>query len=414
LRPRPIRDAAHDARCLRSPSRDLRLVDPLNIEAAAVIKVAYDHQTFSMQAYGGISRYVCELAQRIPRQAGFETCVVAPVHFNSHLAQSPSKTFGVYVPMRIPWSGRLYRLTNRVVAAPMMRAYSPDIVHRTYYAVTPAPPGAALAVTVHDMIHELFPNYFARNDPTTQLKRASVQAADLILCNSQSTANDLMRLFGVSDQKIHVTHLGVSDFLSGRNVAPLSAPGQRPYLLYVGHRGGYKNFEGALRAYARLPRLQEAFDWVVFGGVPLSDAEQSLFAELKLRPDAVHRLVGDDEALARAYTGAHAFIYPSMYEGFGIPPLEAMAHGCPVASAGVSSMPEVVGDAAQSFDPHDVESMLQALETICFDEQRRQWLIAQGRQRIGLFSWDRCAAETAAAYRAALGSSVQRESAAAT
>jgi glycosyltransferase involved in cell wall biosynthesis len=93
-----------------------------------------------------------------------------------------------------------------------------------------------------------------------------------------------------------------------------------------------------------------------------------------------------------------------MYEGFGIPPLEAMLHGCPVASAGVSSIPEVVGDAAQSFDPNDVESMRQALETICFDEQRRRWLVARGRQRAAQFSWDRCAAQTAAVYRAALAS----------
>jgi glycosyltransferase involved in cell wall biosynthesis len=285
------------------------------------------------------------------------------------------------VRMRRPWSSRLYHWANRVASASMMRAYSPNIVHRTYYAATSAPSGAVLAVTVHDMIHELFPNYFARNDPTTQLKRASVQAADLILCNSQSTANDLMRLFDVSDRKICVTHLGVGDTLAGRTAARAAAPGQRPYLLYVGHRGGYKNFEGALRAYAYSWRLREDFNWLLFGGAPLSDAEQSLFAELQLRPDAVHRMVGDDEALACAYAGAHAFIYPSMYEGFGIPPLEAMAQGCPVASAGVSSIPEVVGDATQSFDPHDVESMLQALETVCFDEQRRQWLIARGRYR---------------------------------
>jgi glycosyltransferase involved in cell wall biosynthesis len=103
-----------------------------------------------------------------------------------------------------------------------------------------------------------------------------------------------------------------------------------------------------------------------------------------------------------------------MYKKIGMPPLEAMAFACPAASAGVSSIPEVVGDANRTFDPHDVASMLQAFETVCFDEQRRQWLNGQGRQRIGLLSWDRCTSEIAATYRAALGWGMQRQSAAAT
>jgi glycosyltransferase involved in cell wall biosynthesis len=377
-----------------------------------VIKVAYDHQTFSMQAHGGISRYICELAQGVARQPGFETCVVAPLHFNSHLAQSTSKTLGRYVHLPSPRLRRLYRWVNRIAAAPMMHTCRPDIIHRTYYASPPAPAAAVVAVTVHDMIHELFPGHFSPGDPTTRLKRASVQAADLIFCNSQSTANDLMQLFGVSAKKIHVTHLAAGELPAGRSMPALPAPGQRPYLLYVGHRDGYKNFEGALRAYASSSRLHEAFDWLLFGGAPLSDAERARFADLKLRPDAVHRSAGDDDALSRAYAGARAFVYPSMYEGFGIPPLEAMLHGCPVASAGVSSIPEVVGDAAQSFDPNDVESMRQALETICFDEQRRQWLVSRGLQRAAQFSWDRCAEQTAAVYRAALASGAPRQFAA--
>jgi glycosyltransferase involved in cell wall biosynthesis len=373
-----------------------------------VIKIAYDQQIFSIQSYGGISRYVCELAHRVAAQPGFETRVIAPLHFNSHLANSCARTWGMYAPMRLPRSGRLYRLISSLAAGPMMRAYRPTIVHRTYYAATPAPAGAMLAVTVHDMIHELFPECFPVDDPTTRLKRASVQAADLVLCNSRSTADDLIRLFGVAERKIHVTHLGASTVIAKRSAAPASAPGQRPYLLYVGHRSGYKNFEGALRAYSQSARLREAFDWLLFGGTPLTDSERSLIASLELRTDAIHRIGGDDDMLASVYAGAHAFVYPSRYEGFGIPPLEAMAQNCPVACAGVSSIPEVVGDAAESFDPVDIGSMRQAIETVCFDEQRRKWLIAQGQQRFGLFSWDRCAAETAAAYQAALGSVVQR------
>jgi glycosyltransferase involved in cell wall biosynthesis len=364
-----------------------------------MIKVAYDYQAFEIQSYGGVSRYCCELAQGVPHHWDFETRVIAPVHFNRYLWQSKAAVSGVYRQR----NRRIYRAINRLAAGVMMRAFNPDIVHRTYYAATPAPSGATVVVTVHDMIHELFADHFQRDDPTTRLKRASVEAADLVLCNSRHTANDLMRLFGVPVGKIRVTHLAAGDALTRANAPPAPSPHGREYLLYVGQRRGYKNFEGAMRAYAQSPRLCEGFDWVLFGGAEIDNVERALFASLGLRADAVHRLTGDDDCLASAYAGAHAFIYPSKYEGFGIPPLEAMAQGCPVACSSVSSIPEVVGDAAQLFDPTDMESMRQAMETVCFDMARREWLIAQGRQRAKGFSWDRCARETAQAYREVLG-----------
>jgi glycosyltransferase involved in cell wall biosynthesis len=368
-----------------------------------VTKIAYDHQAFTLQAYGGVSRYFCELAERVGMLPGFETRVIAPVHFNRHLAQGRATRSGWHIDMRWPRTARLYRLANRWAYAPMARAFAPDIVHRTYYDPSHVPARSALVVTVFDMIHELFADLFPVGDPTTARKRAAVARADLVLCISQSTANDLMRLFDVPAQKIRVTYLGLGESLASSATEQLQRAGaQRAYLLYVGHRHGYKNFEGALRAYAQSPRLCDAFDWVLFGGHPISNDEKRLFAALNLRPDAVRRMTGNDDALASIYAGAHAFIYPSKYEGFGIPPLEAMAHRCPVACAGVSSIPEVVGDAAQLFDPNDISSMQSALDTVCHDASRRTELIAKGLQRIDLFSWQRCAGETAAAYEAAL------------
>jgi glycosyltransferase involved in cell wall biosynthesis len=367
-------------------------------------RVAYDHQAFTLQAYGGVTRYFCELAERVGILPGFETRVIAPVHFNRHLAQGDAPRSGLHLNMRWPRTARLYRLTNRLTSGPMTRAFAPDILHRTYYDPTHVPARTALVVTVFDMIHELFADVFPVGDPTTGRKRAAVAQADLVLCISQSTANDLMRLFDVPAQKIRITYLGLSESLAhAASEAAPQAAGQRPYLLYVGHRHGYKNFAGALRAYAQSPRLHNEFDWVLFGGHPIGNDEKQLFATLGLRPDAVRRIIGNDDKLARVYAGAHAFVYPSKYEGFGIPPLEAMAYDCPVACSAVSSIPEVVGDAAEHFDPTDTDSIQSALETVCFNSQRRQWLVAQGRQRVGVFSWDRCAQDTARAYQALLG-----------
>jgi glycosyltransferase involved in cell wall biosynthesis len=132
-----------------------------------------------------------------------------------------------------------------------------------------------------------------------------------------------------------------------------------------------------------------------------------MIASLSLRPGSVVRLGGTDAELARAYRHARAFVYPSRYEGFGIPPLEAMSSGCVVACSNASSMPEVVGDAALLFDPNDVDAARKALEDACFSEDVRARLLTHGAMRVREFTWDRCANETVAAYRRVLDSRLQ-------
>ncbi|ATU67337.1 glycosyltransferase family 4 protein [Piscinibacter gummiphilus] len=365
--------------------------------------VVYDYQTFSLQQYGGISRYFCELALRVHRTDGFRVKVVAPVHFNEYLPECGVPQVAAYLPMRIPRTGRLYRGANRLLGPLLTRAASPSLIHRTYYTPMGSPSGVPVVVTVFDMIHELFADRFPAGDTTSRDKRASLERADHILCISESTANDLVRLFDIPREKMSVTHLGYSNIFATPRTAQETAPHARPYLLYVGHRVGYKNFDMALKAYASSARLRGEFDFVTFGGPPLSASERSLIEELGLAPSQVVRIGGSDADLARAYRHARAFVYPSQYEGFGIPPLEAMSSGCPVACSDVSSVPEVVGQAAALFDPMDVESIRAALESLCLNDVRRQSMIDAGNERVRQFSWDRCAADTVAAYRKVLG-----------
>jgi len=365
--------------------------------------VVYDYQTFTLQRFGGISRYVCEVAARVHRAPGFRARIVAPIHFNDYLSASPVPSFALNLHLSHPRLEPVNRYVCQALSPWPIRSAKPSIVHRTYFRTTFAPASVAEAVTVHDMIHELFPDYFSATDPTSRQKQESVRRADLVLCNSLNTANDLVELFGAPRDKICVTHLGVSDvFARQRQAAIAAAPSSRPYLLYVGHRAGYKNFEAALRAYARSARLRDEFDFLFFGGFPLQRDEAALIDALGVRSGAVRRMGGSDQDLANAYRHAHVFVYPSKYEGFGIPPLEAMASGCPVACSDSSSIPEVVGSAAQLFDPNDIEAIEQALLRVCFDNTRRAELIAAGTQRTSLFSWDRCGQATLKAYQALL------------
>lgn len=364
--------------------------------------VAYDHQIFSAQRAGGISRYFCELAQRIPLSPGWYSRIVAPLHYNDHLAESAAARWGLHVPAK-RGKGRLHRGVNAVLGPMVLGMVGADVVHRTYYADRPHPRRSALVVTVFDMIHELFPQAFPQNDRTRWRKRRSVMEADHVICISQSTARDLVRILDVPREKITVTYLGISDhFLAAANAATRPCA-DRPYLLYVGNRSGYKNFRRVLEAYGASPRLAAFFDLVAFGGEPWTDSEISRIEQLELRPRSVRRIQGGDAELKAAYAGAHLFVYPSEYEGFGIAPAEAMSLGCPVACSNTSSIPEVVGKAGEYFDPTDVGEIRASLERASFDETRRREMVSEGRrQSVGL-SWDRCAAETLAVYRRVVG-----------
>ena len=365
-----------------------------------MITIAYDHQIFSAQQYGGVSRYFCELAARADRASGFASKVIAPIHFNGFLAEHTGPKLALYLPMRVPKTARVYRAFNAGLSSLVMLAEPPHILHRTYYAQGRRPRGSKIVVTVFDMIHELYPHYFSSNDRTTTLKRRAISEADAVLCISQSTADDLQRLFAVPSEKIAVTHLGFSDAFA-RVVAHVgtASASTRPYLLFVGDRSGHKNFKRLLAAYGASSSLTRDFDLIAFGGSPFDADELVRIEALRLRRGAVRRAAGSDLRLADAYAGAHALVYPSEYEGFGIPPLEAMSAGCPTVCSNVSSIPEVVADAGAYFDPLDIDSMRTAIERVAYGDDDRATLIERGRRRCLDFSWERCTKETLEVYR---------------
>ena len=364
------------------------------------MRVAFDPQMFMLQEYGGITRYYCSLARALAAQPDMTVRIVAPLHVNSHLAALPPGFGGGCRVPRLPRTGRLLRLTGRLLSRPALRRFHPDLVHETYYSPDAyAPPGAKRVVTVVDMIHELFPETFAKNDPTSAWKRLATQRADHVLCISESTRRDLLERIDLPAEKVSVVHLGFD--LPEIGTATAAAP-SRPYLLHVGQRGGYKNFTGLLRAFAGSARLKRDCDLLCFGGGAFTREERALIGSLGFADGQISQRGGDDAALAAAYRAAAAFVYPSLYEGFGIPLLEAMSQGCPVICGNTGSFPEVAGDAAEYFDPRDADSLHAALERLLESPARRDELIRHGRARAAQFSWARCAAETRAVYERVL------------
>jgi glycosyltransferase involved in cell wall biosynthesis len=278
-----------------------------------------------------------------------------------------------------------------------MKAYRPDIIHETYYS-TAAPPidRARIVLTVYDMIHEKFPDDFVAEDLTARHKQAAVERADHICCISQSTRNDLIAIHPSAAAKSSVTLLGFDPIRPTSAVA--TKMHDRPFLLFVGQRAAYKNFAGLLEAYAASPLLRADFDLVAVGGGPLLPAECDAIHRHGL-DDRVQQFDADDDALHRWYRGASVFVYPSLYEGFGIPPLEAMAAGTPVVAVNVSSIPEICGDAAAYAQTGDPDALREAIESVVYSTELANTLRSAAADRLTQFSWAKCAEQTALVYR---------------
>jgi len=363
------------------------------------MKVVYDSQIFATQEFGGISRYFCALASQMANFPETEARIVAPLYVNGYLKVLGNNiAVGQYV-RRLPKTSWIINTLSATLFRPLSGMMRPDILHETYYAERPTCGGKMpRALTVYDMIHERCPGSFAANDPTARIKACAVQRADHIFCISENTRRDLLDIHQLPEDRVTVTYLGY-DALPQSALTAADLVGAAPYLLYVGGRHGYKNFEGLLRAFAASSWLRNNLRLVVFGAAAFSREERDLIAALGLLESQVIHLGGGDERLAALYKGAAAFVYPSKYEGFGIPPLEAMSLDCPVICSNTSSIPEVVGDAGEYFSPLDIESIGAAIEQVLQSPARRAELVAIGQSRCKLFSWERCARETYNVYR---------------
>jgi glycosyltransferase involved in cell wall biosynthesis len=367
-----------------------------------MLKVAFDHEAFVMQKYGGISRYYYEVASRLARESEFNIKIYGGLHKNKYLEDIsedlvvghrisyPSKLSSLFIPI----NSQINSYLNRLAVA----KYAPDILHETYYShESIASNKAKTVITIHDMIPEKFSNP-TENHETLLKKENSIKRADHIICVSNHTRSDLLDLFDLPSENISVIYHGCSLQKFGEtDDMPVVTD---PYILYVGDwRSSYKNFNGLLKAYGSRKQFQTNFKLVCIGSRRVSKDVLEAMELAGVNQENVVYLSGDDLMLANLYRNALAFVYPSLYEGFGIPPLEAMSHGCPVICSNTSSIPEVVADAGHYFDPNDIDSISDAIEAVLSSPELRQSLISKGKERVEFFSWEKCAAQTGLVYK---------------
>jgi glycosyltransferase involved in cell wall biosynthesis len=280
----------------------------------------------------------------------------------------------------------------------LLRKLRPDVYHATYFTV-PALVPSPMVVTIYDLIPRLFPQYWPngliRSTINAWMAYAARRAVRVIAC-SHNTANDIARLLPAAIAKVRVVPLGVSPWTVER--PHQAAATAAPYLLYVGSNKPHKNLPRLVAAFARIaPRT--AANLIVAGAWDARYPEA--MDEVRRR-----RLDGrvsfehqpSPTRLADLYMGATGFIFPSLYEGFGLPIIEAMAAGAPVATTDRGSLREVAGDAALLFDPTDESAIAAAMARLLTDQDLRTQLSARGRARAALFAWSRTAQETWAVY----------------
>jgi glycosyltransferase involved in cell wall biosynthesis len=267
-----------------------------------------------------------------------------------------------------------------------------------------APPLVRLpkVATLHDITPLAISNgHSTRNKVLFWLSLQTLRSADAVVVDSQHTRHDLMDLNLVSPWRIHVVPVGPG-------IRPVGADNQfgrqfAPYLLYVGGHIPNKNVPRLLAAFARIRAADQPRLVMVGYGSPRDLGRTSTsIAKLALARRTVMLSNLDDDSLSSLYRGCRAFVFPSLYEGFGLPVLEAMAHGAPVACSRCSSLPEVGGQAVLYFDPTSVDDITAKLQTILGDEQLRSELSQRGLARASCFSWENAARGVLDAAHAAI------------
>ena len=284
---------------------------------------------------------------------------------------------------------------------------SAELVHATSAsAVPPAGVGQRLVVTVHDLAFEHYPGMFPRTWRAIYRMglRAAVRRADAILTPSRNTAEDVLSRTKVDPAKLHVVPLAASPPSRGVDVA--DALGRlkvrAPYVLFVGTIEPRKNLVRLVRAYRRVASTGLPHALVLAG--PLGWQHEALMRELALEGPGEIVMTGPLDAgdLDAVFRAADAFVYPSLYEGFGLPVLEAMTRGVPAVVSNTSSLPEVSGDGAIGVNPRSIREIASAIETVCTDVGLAERLAAAGRARAERFSWDETARRTLEVYERAL------------
>ncbi|PSN07039.1 glycosyl transferase family 1 [filamentous cyanobacterium CCP5] len=314
----------------------------------------------------------------------------------------------LFLPLPVRILGILSKIPNNPILEKLESKFdSPDIYHGTNFAVYPCRHSKRV-MNIYDLSFIRHPNYVTSVVRTYNHRvRQCIQWTDLVITNAESSKQEIVEYLGVSPDHIRVTPLASRYSGISLDIDKLKRPsqlGESPYILLVSTLEPRKNVLTLIQAFEQLKSTQKIEHQLILIGQKGWQFEPILKAieESPWKSHIHHLGYLSDHEVAASYVYADVFAYPSFYEGFGLPVLEAMALGCPVVTSNQSSLPEVAGDAALLVNPSDAEELADGLYRVISDRSLRQTLIDRGKARAATYSWQRTAQETLAAYRSIL------------
>ena len=372
------------------------------------MKILLDPQIFNAHKYGGISRYYTEIFSSLSKKKDLQINIplyfTNNVYFNeSILVSKKQKRYSFFLNFLSKVGISIRKITkkrNNRGALKGMVSQDYDLFIPTYYnpyflEYIGAKP---FVLTVYDMIHEQFPQYFEAYDNTVNEKLLLMEKATKIIAVSQNTKKDIIKIYPHIDaSKIEVIYHGNSIKVNAG--AKPNLPSN--YILFVGVRANYKNFTFFVHAITELLKNDSSLHVVCAGGGKFNNEEISLIKSLGFENQILHKTFEENE-LGTFYQKAKCFVFPSMYEGFGIPVLESMACGCPIVLAKHSSFPEVAGDAGFYFDLNSSEDLKNKINQLLTDENLRKEYSEKGLVQAQKFNWDNAAEQCFELYKKAI------------
>lgn len=357
------------------------------------MNILFDTQIFDRQINGGISRYFIEIIKRLDKQPETNIIFKCTHSYNTYIQntkwlKAQPKFSSINFKGKLLLVKEINEIVNRPYSNSILKSGKQDIFHPTFYDpyFLKLIGNKPFVLTVHDLIDEKYNNANALAKQFIKWKGKLIANANHIISVSENTKNDIVNFYKIDPDKISVIYLS-GGFDKTENKETPNEDIASNYILFVGARNHYKNFEGFINAAAGL-LIKYDLQLFVVGGGNFNAKEIAILKSLNIYERVKLHPHVSDESLAKLYSNALVFVFPSLYEGFGIPVLEAMQCGCPVLLSNNSSLPEVGGDAAEYFDPFQPNDLTDKLENLIVDADKRMLMKQMGMAQILKFNWD--------------------------
>ena len=356
------------------------------------MKIFYDHQIFWKQNFGGISRYYINLIKHLIKLK-VDVEVIAPFFRNIYLKELTNlKINGIYLKKNPLYLGWLINYINKNFSKYLFKKKKPDIIHSTYYNLDHLEQcSGKIIITVYDLIHEI-----RKNEKNFLPKKKILEKAKKIICISEETKKKLSTIYDIDINKIDVIYMGYEHILYDE-ILDLNL--KNPYILYVGSREKYKNFDYFIKQFSKSKNVRNDFDICLFGGGPIQGKEKELILSSGIKLEQIKHFSGSDQILYSLYKQANLFIFPSKFEGFGIPLIEAQACGCPVLANDIKIFREICKDSVLYFDENKENDLSIKLEEILGSKEKLNLIKSRGDLNFLNYSWKKCAKDTLKIYQ---------------